>query len=149
MEEVKSAIRPFKVSGHYKHSLKDGTEYYRVTLQSEFKTAGSTNTDAVFNVGSVFPNLRADLCTYEDGRESLLPGRSESQPTAEAVDVSAAGNSGHAARELHAIGDDDEVIAVMALSDPQYALYVQECVAALRRTERDVRSASMLAASPF
>ena len=61
MEEVKSAIRPYKVSGHYKQSLKDGTEYYRVTLQSEFKSVGSTNTDAVFNVGSVFPNLRADL----------------------------------------------------------------------------------------
>ena len=61
MEELKSAIRPFKVSGHYKQSLKDGTEYYRVTLQSEFKSAGSTNTDAVFNIGSVFPNLRADL----------------------------------------------------------------------------------------
>ena len=61
MEEIKSKIRPFKMNDHYKQSLTDGTEYYRVTVHSTFKADGSTNTDAVFKVDRVFPNHRSDL----------------------------------------------------------------------------------------
>ena len=61
MEETKSSIRPYDASQQYKQSLTDGTEYYRVTVHSAFKTAGSTNTDAVFRVDHAFPNHRADL----------------------------------------------------------------------------------------
>ena len=59
MEELKSSVRPSNFQ--YKQSLTDGTEYYRVTVHSAFKTAGSTNTDAVFRVDYAFPNHRSDL----------------------------------------------------------------------------------------
>ena len=61
MEEIKSSIRPYDASQQYKQSLTDGTEYYRITVHSAFKTAGSTNTDAVFRVDHAFPNHRTDL----------------------------------------------------------------------------------------
>ena len=61
MEEIKSSIRPYDTTHQYKQSLTDGTEYYRITVHSVFKTAGSTNTDAVFRVDRAFPNHRADL----------------------------------------------------------------------------------------
>ena len=61
MEEIKSSIRPYDASQQYKQSLTDGTEYYRITVHSVFKTAGSTNTDALFRVDHVFPNHRSDL----------------------------------------------------------------------------------------
>ena len=61
MEEINSSIRPYDANFQYKQSLTDGTEYYRVTVHSAFKKAGSTNTDAVFRVDHAFPNHRTDL----------------------------------------------------------------------------------------
>ena len=56
MEEIKSKIRPFKVNDHYKQSLKGPPLYYRVSLNSGFKRAGTTVVDATFDVQHVFPN---------------------------------------------------------------------------------------------
>ena len=65
MEEIKSTIRPFKASDHYKQSLKGPPLYYRVSLNSGFKRAGTTVVDATFDVQHVFPNQRADLMNGE------------------------------------------------------------------------------------
>ena len=65
MEEIKSKIRPFKMNDHYKQSLKGPPLYYRVSLNSGFKRAGTTVVDATFDVQHVFPNQRADLMNGE------------------------------------------------------------------------------------
>jgi hypothetical protein len=65
MEEIKSSIRPFKVNDHHKQNLKGTPLYYRVGLNSAFRRAGTTVTDATFDVSRVFPNQRADLLNGE------------------------------------------------------------------------------------
>ena len=65
MEEIQSKIRPFKMNYHYKQSLKGPPLYYRVSLNSGFKRAGTTVVDATFDVQHVFPNQRADLMNGE------------------------------------------------------------------------------------
>ena len=65
MEELKSSVRSYKVNEHYKQSLSGPVEYYRISVNSQYREAGSTISDAVFNVAHVFPNQRAALANGE------------------------------------------------------------------------------------
>jgi hypothetical protein len=58
-------VREHSDKQQYRHSLTKGYEYYRIRMHSERKEAGSTNTDAVFDIHQVFPNHRADLLNGE------------------------------------------------------------------------------------
>ena len=64
MEELKSAHRPFKVQNASVNSLTDGDEYYRIRVNSLYKSSGS-DTDAVYDIRRLFPNSRADLLDGE------------------------------------------------------------------------------------
>ena len=60
-EELKSRVKPYGVSDHYRQSLKGTPLYYRVGLNSGFRRADTTSMDAVFDVAQMFPNQRAEL----------------------------------------------------------------------------------------
>ena len=61
MEDVSVKVRPYRVEDHHKSKLTNGPTYYRIRLDSQRKRAGSSNTDAYFDVSQVFPNHRHDL----------------------------------------------------------------------------------------
>ena len=63
MEDVNVKVRPYRVEEHYKNDLTDGPSYYRIRLDSQHKRAGSTNTDAYFDVRQIFPNHNKGLLT--------------------------------------------------------------------------------------
>ena len=63
MEDVNVKVRPYRVEEHYKNNLTDGPSYYRIRLDSQHKRAGSTNTDAYFDVRQIFPNHNKGLLT--------------------------------------------------------------------------------------
>ncbi len=67
MESIdkKTNVKEHSVKQQYRHSLTTGYEYYRVRLHSGRKQANSTNVDAIFDIGRVFPNHRADLLNGE------------------------------------------------------------------------------------
>ena len=67
MESIdkKTNVKEHSVKQQYRHSLTTGYEYYRVRLHSVRKQANSTNVDAIFDIGRVFPNHRADLLNGE------------------------------------------------------------------------------------
>ena len=61
MEDINVKVRPYRADEHYKSNLTNGPSYYRIRLDSQQKRAGSTNTDAYFDVTQVFPNHRKEL----------------------------------------------------------------------------------------
>ena len=64
MEELKSSNRPFKMSNASVRSLSGDCDYYRVRLNSRFKSSGN-NVEAVYNINQLFPNNRANLMDGE------------------------------------------------------------------------------------
>ena len=63
MEELKSSNRPFKMSNASVRSLSGDCDYYRVRLNSAFKSSGN-NVEAVYNINQLFPNSRANLIRF-------------------------------------------------------------------------------------
>ena len=64
MEELKSSNRPFKIQDASVRSLSGDCDYYRVRLNSAYKSHGS-NVEAVYNINQLFPNSRANLMDGE------------------------------------------------------------------------------------
>eukprot|EP01052_Picozoa_sp_SAG31_P011862 SAG31_NODE_682_length_12841_cov_13.637655_7_plen_475_part_00 len=64
MEQLKSSYRPFKSSNASINSLSGDCDYYRVTIDSRYKSSG-TDTDANYDLKQVFPNARTNLMDGE------------------------------------------------------------------------------------
>ena len=64
MESLNSSYRPFKTSNASVRSLDGDCDYYRVRLNSAFKSSGN-NVEAVYNINQLFPNNRANLMDGE------------------------------------------------------------------------------------
>ena len=64
MESLKHAQRPFKLQNASVNSLSGDCDYYRIRLNSEYKSSG-TDAEAVYNIRQLFPNHRANLMDGE------------------------------------------------------------------------------------
>jgi len=64
MESLKHAQRPFKLQNASVNSLSGDCDYYRVRLNSQYKSSG-TDAEAVYNIQQLFPNHRANLMDGE------------------------------------------------------------------------------------
>jgi hypothetical protein len=61
MEQLKSSVRPYNAQQQHREDLGKKPTYYRVTLWSGHRVAGTTRSDATFLTHQLIPNARADL----------------------------------------------------------------------------------------